>query len=124
MDRRTRYTDDEVDADHDPTNGRWLEKEFAAALKQWGYRTARNQHISGSKPTWSRGEAPYRMNRRLHKLPFHKFEKFVSYKATWREISTDTVDAYYNSKTCSCCGERGYRQGRRFRCTDGECDVV
>jgi len=24
------------------------------------------------------------MNRRLHKLPFHKFEKFVSYKAIWR----------------------------------------
>lgn len=64
------------------------------------------------------------MNRRLHKLPFHKFEKFVSYKATWREIPTDTVDAYYNSQTCSCCGERGYRQGRRFRCTNDECSVV
>ena len=63
------------------------------------------------------------MNRRLHKLPFHRFEKFVSYKATWREIPTDTVDAYSNSKTCSCCGERGYRQGRRFRCTNDECDV-
>jgi len=46
----------------------------------------------------------------LHKLPFHTFEKFVSYKATWREIPTDTVDAYYNSRTCSCCGERGNRQ--------------
>jgi len=64
------------------------------------------------------------MNRRLHKLPFHKFENFVSYKATWREIPTDTVDAYYNSKTCSCCSERGYRQGRRFRCTNDECDVL
>jgi putative transposase len=64
------------------------------------------------------------MNRRLHKLPFHKFETFVSYKATWREIPTDTVDAYNNSKTCSCCGERGYRQGRRFRCTNDECDVA
>jgi putative transposase len=64
------------------------------------------------------------MNRRLHKLPFHKFERFVSYKATWREIPTDTVDAYYNSRTCSCCGERGSRQGRRFRCPNDECDVV
>ena len=64
------------------------------------------------------------MNRRLHKLPFYKFEKFVSYKATWREIPTDTVDSYHNSKTCSCCGERGYRQGRRFRCTNDECGVV
>jgi len=64
------------------------------------------------------------MNRRLHKLPFHKLERFVSYKATWREIPTDTVDAYYNSQTCSCCGERGSRQGRRFRCPNDECDVV
>ncbi|MFA9504445.1 RNA-guided endonuclease TnpB family protein [Natrinema sp. H-ect1] len=64
------------------------------------------------------------MNRRLHKLPFHKFERFVSYKATWQEIPTDTVDAYYNSRTCSCCGERGDRQGRRFQCPNDECDVA
>jgi putative transposase len=64
------------------------------------------------------------MNRRLHKLPFHNFETFVSDKATWREIPTDTVDVYNNSKTCLCCGERGYRQGRRFRCPNEECDVV
>ena len=64
------------------------------------------------------------MNRLSHKLPFHKFETFVSYKATWREIPTDTVDAYHNSQTCSCCGERRYRQGRRFRCPNDECDVV
>ncbi|OAQ53207.1 hypothetical protein HTG_06950 [Natrinema mahii] len=50
--------------------------------------------------------------------------QYGSYKATWREIPTDTVDAYYNSRTCSCCGERGDRQGRRFRCTNDECDVA
>lgn len=49
------------------------------------------------------------INRRLHKLPFHTFERFVAYKATWQEIPMDTVDAYYNSQTCSCCGVRGYR---------------
>jgi len=64
------------------------------------------------------------MNRRLHKLPFHKFETVVSYKATWREIPPGTVDAYYNSQACSCCGERGRRQGRRFGCTNDECDIV
>jgi Transposase and inactivated derivatives len=64
------------------------------------------------------------MNRQLYKLPFDKFETFVSYKATWREIPTDTVAAYYNSQTCSCYGERGYRQGRRCRCPNEECDVV
>ncbi|WP_241686151.1 hypothetical protein [Halorubrum amylolyticum] len=45
MDQRTRHTDDEADADHDLTNGRWLEQEFADALDQWGYLTARNEHI-------------------------------------------------------------------------------
>ncbi|ELY39808.1 IS1341-type transposase [Natronorubrum tibetense GA33] len=64
------------------------------------------------------------VNHRLHKLPFRKFETLVSYKATWREISTDTVDAYYNSQTCSCCGECGYRWERRFHCTNDEYDVV
>jgi len=63
------------------------------------------------------------LNRRLHKLPFHKFEKFVSYKSTWEEIPVDSVESYYNSKTCSCCGERGYREGRRVRCTNAACDV-
>nr|WP_254522288.1 IS200/IS605 family accessory protein TnpB-related protein [Natrinema caseinilyticum] len=37
-------------------------------------------------------------NRRLHKLPFHEFETFVSYTALWREIPTDTVDAWYKSQ--------------------------
>mgnify|MGYP000353676422 CR=1 FL=1 len=39
--------DKEIDVDHDPTNGRWLEKEFADALERWGYQTARNEHIFG-----------------------------------------------------------------------------
>jgi hypothetical protein len=40
-------TDEEIDIDHDPTNGRWLKKEFADALERWGYQTARNAHIFG-----------------------------------------------------------------------------
>ncbi|MCL9815365.1 transposase [Natronocalculus amylovorans] len=63
------------------------------------------------------------MNRRLHKLPFHKFEKQVRYKATWNQIPCETVGSPYNSKSCSCCGHRGYRQGRRFRCTNDSCAV-
>jgi len=63
------------------------------------------------------------MNRRLHKLPFHKFEQQVRYKATWNQIPCETVGSPYNSKACSCCGHRGYRQGRRFRCTNDSCEV-
>jgi putative transposase len=66
----------------------------------------------------------YEMNRRKTS-PFTAGIRAVSsHKATWREIPTDTVDAYYNSQTCSCRGERGYRQGRRFRCTNDKCNVA
>ncbi len=63
------------------------------------------------------------MNRRLHKLPFHKLEKQVQYKALWRGIPCDDVEAKYNSQRCSCCGENGNRQGRRFTCTDDACEL-
>src|SRR5699024_8282571 len=47
----------------------------------------------------------------------------VEYKATWAEIPTFEVDAYYNSQTCSCCGERGSRRKGRFTCRNDECPV-
>ncbi len=63
------------------------------------------------------------MNRRLHRLPFRALQDQVEYKAEWAEIPTFEVDAYYNSKTCSCCGERSYRTGHRFVCTNDDCSV-
>jgi putative transposase len=63
------------------------------------------------------------MNRGLYKLPFHKFEQQVCYKATWNQIPCETVEAPYNSKSRSCCGHRDYRQGQRFRCTNDSRDV-
>ena len=63
------------------------------------------------------------MNRRLHKLPFHKFEQQVRYKAMWNQIPCETVESPSNSKSCSCCGHRGYRQSRRFRCPNDSCAV-
>lgn len=35
------------DLDHDPTNGRWLERETAEAFERWGYRTTRNESLFG-----------------------------------------------------------------------------
>ncbi|MDB9249160.1 hypothetical protein PN419_09085 [Halorubrum ezzemoulense] len=37
----------ETPTDHDPTNGRWLEGQFADALETWGYLTARNEQLFG-----------------------------------------------------------------------------
>jgi putative transposase len=63
------------------------------------------------------------MNRRLHRLPFRELQDRVEYKAKWGEIPTFEVDAYYNSQTCSCCGERGVRRKHRFTCRNDECSV-
>ncbi|WP_200531401.1 restriction endonuclease [Halorubrum sp. LN27] len=43
----TEETDQESVPEHDPTNGRWLEKTVAEALENWGYRTARNEYLFG-----------------------------------------------------------------------------
>ncbi|MEZ3169752.1 restriction endonuclease [Halorubrum sp. RMP-47] len=40
-------TDEEPTTDHDPTNGRWLERRAAEALESWGYLTARNERLFG-----------------------------------------------------------------------------
>jgi hypothetical protein len=37
----------EADPEHDPTNGRWLEKKTAKAFGRWGYRTSRNECLFG-----------------------------------------------------------------------------
>lgn len=54
-------TADEPPVDHDPTNGRWLEKEFADALETWGYLTARNEHIFGLETDVIGRRAPSRV---------------------------------------------------------------
>jgi putative transposase len=61
------------------------------------------------------------MNRRLHRLPFRALQDHVEHKAEWAEIPTFEVEAYYNSQTCSCCGERGTRRKGRFTCQNDEC---
>lgn len=63
------------------------------------------------------------MNRRLHRLPFRALQDQVEYKAKWSEMPTFEVDAYYNSQTCSCCGERGTRRKGRFTCPNDECSL-
>jgi len=38
-------------------------------------------------------------------------------------LNPETVESPYNSKSCSCCGHCGYRQGRRLRSTNDSCEV-
>lgn len=61
------------------------------------------------------------MNRRLHKLPFHEFERQVTYKAHRHGAPVKHVEAEYNSQRCSMCGEKGSRNRGRITCTNGSC---
>ncbi|PHQ43222.1 hypothetical protein Z052_05215 [Halorubrum sp. C191] len=42
---RDKPIDDSLE--HDPTSGRWLERETAEAFERWGYRTMRNEYLFG-----------------------------------------------------------------------------
>ncbi|SIS16509.1 putative transposase [Natronorubrum thiooxidans] len=61
------------------------------------------------------------MNRRLHKLPFHEFERQVTYKAHRHGAPVEHVESEYNSQRCSMCGEKGLRNGGRFTCQNDVC---
>ncbi|MFC7116140.1 RNA-guided endonuclease TnpB family protein [Natronoarchaeum sp. GCM10025703] len=61
------------------------------------------------------------MNRRLHKLPFHEFERQVTYKAHRHGAPVEHVESEYNSQRCACCGELGSRNGGRFTCQNDVC---
>ena len=63
------------------------------------------------------------MNRRLHKLPFHEFERQVTYKVHRHETPVAHVGSGYNSQRCACCGELGTRNSGRFACSNNACDL-
>lgn len=64
------------------------------------------------------------MNRRLHGWGFAKMHAQIQYKAAAKGIRVATVNPAYTSKTCHCCGERGYRpEQATFRCTTTACWV-
>jgi IS605 OrfB family transposase len=64
------------------------------------------------------------MNRRLHGWAFAKMQAQLTYKAAEKGIRVETVNPAYTSKTCHCCGEKGYRPDQAtFRCTTSECWV-
>ncbi len=64
------------------------------------------------------------MNRRLHGWGFAKMHAQIRYKAAENGIRVETVNPAYTSKTCHCCGERGYRPKQAtFKCSNSMCWV-
>lgn len=59
-----------------------------------------------------------RKRRGLHNSwAFYQLRQFLVYKAALAGVALTLVDPKYTSQTCSCCGERGERSGKRFACT-------
>ena len=55
---------------------------------------------------------------------FFQFRSFIEYKAQDAGVPAHPIDPRYTSQTCHVCGERGYRDGLIFRCTNhGEFDA-
>ena len=48
----------------------------------------------------------YQNNEKLHRIPFGKLVKMITYKAQERGIKVESVDEAYTSQTCSICGTR------------------
>jgi putative transposase len=55
----------------------------------------------------------------VNKWNFFQFEQFLTYKAMWKGINVEYVDARYTSQRCSCCGhiKKGNRTKQwKFKC--------
>lgn len=52
----------------------------------------------------------------INSWSFYQLRSFLTYKAKMAGVLLVAVNPAYTSQTCSCCGERGIRSGKRFRC--------
>lgn len=56
------------------------------------------------------------MRSMINSWSFFQLRSFLAYKAKLAGVLLVAVNPAYTSQTCSCCGERGIRRGKRFRC--------
>lgn len=52
----------------------------------------------------------------INSWSFFQLRSYLEYKAELAGVVLVSVNPAYTSQTCSCCGERGVRKGKHFRC--------
>ena len=57
----------------------------------------------------------------LRNWSFYELQNMIAYKAAKYGIRVEKVKPAYTSKTCSCCGQIGFRQGVTFICENPAC---
>ena len=57
----------------------------------------------------------------LRNWSFYELQNMIAYKAAKYGIRVEKVKPAYTSKTCSCCGKIGFRQGVTFICENPAC---
>ncbi|MDO4993992.1 MAG: transposase, partial [Bacteroidales bacterium] len=57
----------------------------------------------------------------LRNWSYYELQSMIAYKAAKYGIKVEKIRPAYTSQTCSCCGQRGFRQGVTFICENPEC---
>ena len=57
----------------------------------------------------------------LRNWSYYELQNMIAYKAAKYGINVEKVKPAYTSKTCSCCGQIGFRQGVTFICENPAC---
>ncbi len=98
---------------------RWFVWDYLHKLSTWLVDTAVHLNVHtiaiGALPRHiTQMNAVRRVNERLHRIPFGRFVRLLTYKAAMHGIAVHTVNEAYTSQTCSRCGYRA-RANRRQR---------
>ena len=69
----------------------------------------------------SDGNADERKEFVLRNWSYHELQNMITYKAAKYGIKVEKIRPAFTSRTCSCCGQQGFREGVTFICENPEC---
>jgi putative transposase len=107
---------------------RWFVHDYLHKLTRWLVDVATRLgvkaiHVGALSRGITRMDAGRRVNERLHRLPFGRFVRLLTYKAAEVGITVHLINEAYTSQACSRCGYRARANRRRrgwFHCQ--QCD--